>query len=698
MASACESDEETYSGSESEASDDLDSEQQSDSEDEFQAYTKQPCKYYNRGGCKDGARCSYLHVCKYFLTGSCRYGSSCKLNHSVGGRRSAGASGRTEDQYAASNPQLTDGRPYQWQINDGKGWKDVGNDHIIEAQYSLPHSKSIKIYNTPYGAVNIDFSRMRVYGKNLRVRRLDDGNTMWFWYCTLNRKWMKYGDKDSKGNQGPVKSSDIERKFQSDPKSSFTFTSGGETFEIKFPEMQQVGKKKKRKVTRRPSFRLQQAGIGATQLTLPLQRISLGSKPQWKFEGDRGAWHDFKHRSGTATECSVTSDEIERKYQQNPTDCMMFKVKGQSYKLDFRAMTQINEKTKRTRRIKRVLLKSIRTMSGNHYEWQLLTGNQWLKIDNDHVIETHYCQPGAKGITINTSLGKVFIDFDELQTDNAALRVQRLSFLPQGQTEDTGWYFRDDSLWCEYGSQSSSMSSSSISSKDIETHFTQNPQGVLQFSVGSTRYSLDFSTMTQTNLTTGLHRNVRRRPKFTLSDASITSISSMPLTSQSNLYNHSFKWEFMGDEGQWTEYQTHICSLDNTAIENQYQQNPQGQVQFIINKFSYILDFAKMCQVNQNIGTKRSVRRSPVYGAQSSSLGTNVCWQFQDIDGRWKDYSKGYGQCSISSLDIELQYQQNTSGTMIFTTSRFSYELNLSAMTQQNLSTNTTRSVRRLLQ
>lgn len=49
------------------------------------------------------------------------------------------------------DPKLTDGRPYQWQINDGKGWKDVENDHIIEAQYSLPHSKSIKIYNTPYG-------------------------------------------------------------------------------------------------------------------------------------------------------------------------------------------------------------------------------------------------------------------------------------------------------------------------------------------------------------------------------------------------------------------------------------------------------------------------------------------------------------------------------------------------------------------
>lgn len=43
--------------------------------------------------------------------------------------------------------------------------------------------------------MSIDFNKMRVYGKSLRVRRLDDGNTEWVWYCTLRRKWNKYGDK-----------------------------------------------------------------------------------------------------------------------------------------------------------------------------------------------------------------------------------------------------------------------------------------------------------------------------------------------------------------------------------------------------------------------------------------------------------------------------------------------------------------------
>lgn len=329
-----------------------------------------------------------------------------------------------------------------------------------------------------------------------------------------------------------------------------------------------------------------------------------------------------------------------------------------------------------------------------HYEWRCSVGDQWLPINNDHVIETHYCQPGAKGIAIHTTQGRVYIDFDTLQTDNAAVKVQRLSLLPQGQTEVIGWYYRDDVRWREYGSQGTSLLSSSINSADIENHFTVNPRGTLRFTVGSAGYSLDFSTMTQTNLATGLIRSVRRRPKLTSNATSLLSTSVLSTASSSQFTNGGYRWEFMGDEGEWTEYQAHICSFDSAAVERQYQQNPQGQLHFRVRRYSYTLDFSRMCQVNDRIGTTRAVRRTAVQQI-SSSLPR---WQFQDIDGRWRDYFKGHRQCSVSSQDIELQYQQNPSGTMRFTTTGFSYELNFSAMTQKNLSTTTARSVRRLNQ
>lgn len=62
---------------------------------------------------------------------------------------------------------------------------------LLPLSLTLPPSLSLSLCR----AVSIDFNRMRVSGKSLRVRRLDDGRTVWLWYCTLGRRWIKYGDE-----------------------------------------------------------------------------------------------------------------------------------------------------------------------------------------------------------------------------------------------------------------------------------------------------------------------------------------------------------------------------------------------------------------------------------------------------------------------------------------------------------------------
>ncbi|KAI5099285.1 hypothetical protein C0J45_11424, partial [Silurus meridionalis] len=56
----------------------------------------------------------------------------------------------------------------------------------------------------------------------------------------------------------------------------------------------------------------------------------------------------------------------------------------------------------------------------------------------------------------------------------------------------------------------------------------------------------------------------------------------------------------------------------------------------------------------------------------------------------------GRGKCTISSQQIEMQYQQNRAGTIRFSSDKFNYQINFSDMTQTNLSTLTRRAVRRV--
>lgn len=345
--------------------------------------------------------------------------------------------------------------------------------------------------------------------------------------------------------------------------------------------------------------------------------------------------------------------------------------------------------------------------TGNHFEWQLFNGAQWASISNDFVIEAHYCQPGANGITIYFNIGAVNIDFDEMTVSAPLhnLSIRRNTLLSPNQKQEVGWYYKDNHRWCEYGSQGFGGRASSIGSDFIEQQFNSNSSGSVQFTAGSMTYNVDFTAMTQTNLSTNMSRKVRRRPKFNAiatsnsSNQNSSQILASPLANPTN-YSSQYIWEFMGDEGIWTEYQKPGCSLDSAEIERLYQLNPQCQVSFTARRFSYSLYFGGMYQVNNKYGTKRAVRRITGGIQQTNSALSQARWQFKDMDGNWKDFSKGgsRGHCSVSSQDIEAQYQQDSTGTMSFRAGRFSYELDFSDMSQTNQSTNTRRPVRRLQQ
>uniref|UniRef100_W5KE35 Si:ch211-244b2.4 n=1 Tax=Astyanax mexicanus TaxID=7994 RepID=W5KE35_ASTMX len=369
MAEYEDSGEESVSGfSDTDTDSHADSQSGSDS-DQDSAATQKVCKYYNEGNCRYGKKCRDMHVCKYSLKGNCRYGSSCRFKHIQGsdrssrqeyrGRRSQGDTRRGYRHRSRSRSDSSDeslsGRPYKWQLDLGQGWEDVAHDYILEAQYSRPNTKGIRIYNTPCGALSIDFTKMRILKKTkLRVRRKGSRQNEWLWHYRGNHGWYQYGEKDSKGNASSISSASLEKEYQKNRQGTVQFTIDSTTYEIRFRDMSQknLSTGHRRRIRRRPKYESPRDG-GVNVVTRAFKKLTSSSSnkaPLWQYGGKSGRWHSFSHRGA----CSVSSEDIEEEYQNDPQGSISFTVNGDPYTIDFKKMTQTNTKTSATRQVQRV--------------------------------------------------------------------------------------------------------------------------------------------------------------------------------------------------------------------------------------------------------------------------------------------------------------------------------------------------------
>ncbi|XP_064199334.1 uncharacterized protein si:ch211-244b2.3 isoform X2 [Anguilla rostrata] len=594
------------------------------------------------------------------------------------GRHDQGFSSGFADGFSQPVPAS---KRYQWQLNDGQQWMSINNDHVIEAHYCQPGAKGITIFTADCGRVFIDFDKMEVRGPSLYVRRqtflAHDEMEEMGWYYNDNRHWYEYGSQGSSSSRASVSSSDLEQQYTTHQR-NFHFTVGNGSYSLDFRVMTQKNLDTgiPRRVRRRPKLNSvirNNSPAGSAQLPLSQQSASpIGGGWKWQFQGDEGVWTDYSSPS-----CSVDSDEIERCYQRNPQGQITLKSRRFRYTLNFTGMFQTNNGTRTQRSVRRVKAEGQPTL-----------------------------QRAAS-----------FLNHPATPQD---LTLSQPS--PSGYT----WEFMgDEGMWAEYQTPSCSMSS-----VDIENIYQLNPQGQAKFTAGRYTYTLDFAGMHQTNDRFGTQRAVRRllknSPQLSGYNPEARGVTGTPAyrAAFSPVYlpappqaatlslpsSAGYIWEFMGDEGVWTEYQAPSCSMSSVDIENIYQLNPQGQAKFTAGRYTYTLDFAGMHQTNDRFATQRAVRRllknspqlngynpeaggvTPGYG--SDSAGTQCRWQYKDVDGAWRDFVKG--RCKVSSQDIEISYQQNPSGTMSFSTNSFQYELDFSAMTQRNQSTWTVRDVRRL--
>ncbi|XP_060695173.1 protein mono-ADP-ribosyltransferase PARP12 [Hemiscyllium ocellatum] len=344
------------------------------------------------------------------------------------------------------------------------------------------------------------------------------------------------------------------------------------------------------------------------------------------------------------------------------------------------------------------------SLNGKLFQWQIQDGSQWLDVAHDDIIEAQYTLPMVEGIRLHTTrYGTIYLDFDKMEIVGSNLKLKRLTFPPAQGMDEYSWYFLDDHSWREYGVQGTGRKTTLITSPDIEFQFRTAPQNVFNFNIGSSKYTIDFQAMDQTNVQSGMKRKVRRRSRFNSENQNPNSISGAVGHQPVSNSVTSCTWQFRGDHGCWMDYRRPgeggaVCSINSQDIEQSYQQNPQGSLQFTAGHFQYRLDLSAMIQINLVTLTKRAVRRlqTPSLQGASGNTGGNRLWQFMDEEGLWQEYSQPGILKSVTSQDIERIYQKNPQGSMKFSAGWNIYSLDFSAMTQTNLTTRKVRPVRRL--
>ncbi|XP_066956488.1 dentin sialophosphoprotein-like isoform X3 [Macrobrachium rosenbergii] len=183
-----------------------------------------------------------------------------------------------------------------------------------------------------------------------------------------------------------------------------------------------------------------------------------------------------------------------------------------------------------------------RLHSTRHFHWQVSEENySWLNLQPFQVmcLERSFCNPALDSVSLPP------LDKSELEPSKAFLLLlmgedvwtanfqgmvmlnsdeTRILYLRRLCTEIIPgitinpsiyhWFIcDDDGVWTEYGENEDGEEDGYINSEVLEYQYMINPNAYAQFTLSDGEYNLDFSTMTQTSLSTQEVHNVRRRPK-----------------------------------------------------------------------------------------------------------------------------------------------------------------------------------------
>ncbi|XP_062239290.1 protein mono-ADP-ribosyltransferase TIPARP-like isoform X2 [Platichthys flesus] len=146
------------------------------------------------------------------------------------------------------------------------------------------------------------------------------------------------------------------------------------------------------------------------------------------------------------------------------------------------------------------------------YHWQLMCSltDMWVSISPRFqvLLERSYCDAAQEVVSIEDGHVSCTVFFESMELDELSRYggVRRLSNSDRNPYFPSRWkiYWLNDSGWEEYKKDVSELLMKTVAELEPECSFF----------MGLQEYKLDFTTMTQTHVSTGLQREVRCRPVF----------------------------------------------------------------------------------------------------------------------------------------------------------------------------------------
>lgn len=310
----------------------------------------------------------------------------------------------------------------------------------------------------------------------------------------------------------------------------------------------------------------------------------------------------------------------------------------------------------------------------HHFHWQVKKEDSWfnLRLRHSLALEKSFCdvtQDGVDlqevdlpasddnsvgGLVADLSLGTWHADFITMTLRNSSatkkLLIRRLCTenIPGKVIEASTffWYFFDQNkVWVRYGDyDTKSHSVSGISSNDIEKQYVENPTKPVVFDASNFHYILDFKTMTQTNQSTKVSREVRRRPVPHLE-------GKKEFPAFWNVMPHGKRLLRVALPNSSTEYQRVF-----TLLQGKFSTSQIKRIERIQNPFLWRAFQNKVKEMTAIYGNASKINVCQLFHGTKPDVVENICLENFDWRLHGSNVGQVYGQGTYFSTDAKCSY------------------------------------------